>query len=642
MPLAAMGLALLLSRGPKKGLPILASLALMEWVFKNSLIEGLQVAICGVVAWIPFCSNPERANELFQKRRATQWLLFYSLLAVPFSIELLTPGSLSLEMRVDAALQASLEMLVLVPVIVLLLHSKANNLNRSGRRQTKFRTRFLVYLLGTIIASAVFLPIPRVYYHQWPTAFILFPPLVASAMLLTPIYHAAHLLLVSLIATIGNELGGGQFHSIPQPIQSLLLHSLLLTISWSTWLLNSSENESLDIEKNLEQLVHSKTHELKSSQLLLDTVFENIPDMIFVKDANTLKFERLNRAGERLIGVPRESMIGKSDYDYFPTEQASAFTQADHDVIRTGQMSEIEEPIQTSKGERWLRTKKLPIFDADGKPRFVIGISEDITQKRQSDQDRLRLIQEEAARKEAERNLEIRNEFLTIAAHELRTPVSALKLGTELSLKLIKNEISTRAHYQELGKLLRLIQAEASHLQRLNENLLDVARIQSDRFQISIQKEVNLSTLILSCIDRARTELEEAGCTLSALIQPDILASVDSERVTQMTLNLLQNAAKFGRGTPVEVRLSSDKTHWTLAVADQGIGIDPETVSHLLRPFERRASYRNFPGLGLGLYINKAIIQAHQGVLQVDSQPGHGARFTLKAPIKIKSLSEVA
>ena len=109
-----------------------------------------------------------------------------------------------------------------------------------------------------------------------------------------------------------------------------------------------------------------------------------------------------------------------------------------------------------------------------------------------------------------------------------------------------------------------------------------------------------------------------------------------------MTLNLLQNAAKFGRGTPVEVQLSSDKTHWTLAVADQGIGMDPETVSHLLRPFERRASYRNFPGLGLGLYINKAIIQAHEGVLQVDSQPGHGARFTLKAPIKIKSLSEVA
>ncbi|MBU6375883.1 MAG: PAS domain-containing sensor histidine kinase [Bdellovibrionales bacterium] len=642
LPLAAIGLSLLLTRGPKKGLPILASLALMEWVFKRSLIEGIQVAASGIIAWIPFLSNPERTQQLFQKRRATQWLLFYSLLAVPLGVECVSPGLFSLELRVDAALQASLEMLLIVPIAVLLHNTKASGLIRSGKHQTKNRTRFFTLLLGAMIALAIFIPIPDIPYHQWPTAFLLFPPLVASAMLLDPPYHAAHLLAVSLIATIGNKLGGGPFHSVPPPFQSILLHALLLTVSWSTWLLNSAENESLNIEKNLEQLVHSRTYELKSSQRLLDTVFENIPDMIFVKDANTLQFERLNRAGERLIGIPRESMIGKSDADYFPAEQAEAFTLADHEVIRTGKMSEIEEPIQTRNGERWLRTKKFPIYAADGKPQFVIGISEDITEKRQAHQDRLRLIQEEVARKEAEKNLTIKNEFLTLAAHELRTPVSALKLGAELSLKLIKNKAATGSRYHELEKILRMVQAEAARLQRLNENLLDVARIQSDQFQISIQNKVNLSTLILGCIDRAKALLEEAGCTLSVHVEPGILASVDSDRMTQMTLNLLQNAAKFGRGTPVTVQLSSDKTHWTLIIADQGIGIDPETVSHLLRPFERRASYRNFPGLGLGLYINRAIIQAHQGVLQIESQPGHGARFILKAPIEIRSLIEVA
>ena len=101
------------------------------------------------------------------------------------------------------------------------------------------------------------------------------------------------------------------------------------------------------------------------------------------------------------------------------------------------------------------------------------------------------------------------------------------------------------------------------------------------------------------------------------------------------------NAAKFGGGAPVTVRLASGEGSWELEVVDQGIGIDPDSLERLFHPFERATSYRNFPGLGLGLFISKEIMTAHQGRIRVDGSPGKGARFVFSAPIE-PALSEKA
>ena len=115
----------------------------------------------------------------------------------------------------------------------------------------------------------------------------------------------------------------------------------------------------------------------------LDSIVENIPHMIFVKDAAELRFVRFNKAGEELLGIARAQMIGKSDYDFFPPEQAAFFVQKDREVLAGRRLVVIdEEPIQTARGLRWLRTKKIPIVDDAGAPRWLLGISEDVTEQR--------------------------------------------------------------------------------------------------------------------------------------------------------------------------------------------------------------------------------------------------------------------
>lgn len=128
---------------------------------------------------------------------------------------------------------------------------------------------------------------------------------------------------------------------------------------------------------------------LKDREEFVNTILENIPDMIFVKDAAELRFVRFNRAGEELLGYSREDLYGKCDYDFFPKEEADFFTEKDREVLRNGTVADVpEEVIQTkNKGGRILHTKKIPILGRDGNARYLLGISEDITERRRSEEE---------------------------------------------------------------------------------------------------------------------------------------------------------------------------------------------------------------------------------------------------------------
>jgi len=147
------------------------------------------------------------------------------------------------------------------------------------------------------------------------------------------------------------------------------------------------------------------SEQLRESRTFLDSIVENIPNMIFVKDAKELRFVRFNRAGEELLGHTQAQLLGKNDYDLFPSEQADSFTAKDRDVIRGGMVVDIaEEPIETTSGTRFLHTKKIPIFDKDNRPLYLLGISEDITARKRAESQRHDLVQAQAAQAEAEKS----------------------------------------------------------------------------------------------------------------------------------------------------------------------------------------------------------------------------------------------
>lgn len=135
--------------------------------------------------------------------------------------------------------------------------------------------------------------------------------------------------------------------------------------------------------------------ENQENKNFLSSVIENIPDMIFVKDANDLHFVTLNKAGEKLLGYSKSEVVGKSDFDFFPKQQAEFFVAKDREVLSGKTLVDIkEEEIETKDGKRWLHTKKMPIMDENGKPKYLLGISSDITKRKKLETER-----DEAARK---------------------------------------------------------------------------------------------------------------------------------------------------------------------------------------------------------------------------------------------------
>ncbi len=144
--------------------------------------------------------------------------------------------------------------------------------------------------------------------------------------------------------------------------------------------------KNLKLARSLDEK-RSTEAKLRRANTFLDSIVENIPMMVFIKDAKELRFVRFNKAGEQLLGYPRQALIGKNDYDFFPTEHAQFFIEKDRSVLNSKELLEIEEePLETSdKGQRLLHTLKVPILDSSGEAEYLLGISEDITERRHAE-----------------------------------------------------------------------------------------------------------------------------------------------------------------------------------------------------------------------------------------------------------------
>jgi len=199
--------------------------------------------------------------------------------------------------------------------------------------------------------------------------------------------------------------------------------------------------------------------ELRRVNALLDSVIENIPNMIFLKDADNLRFVQFNRAGEALLGYSRNDLLGKNDYDFFPKEQADFFTEKNREVLHGMKFVDVpEESIQTrNKGERTLHTKKVPILDVHGKPEYLLGISEDITERKQAEEKLQNTL--ESLRKAV--NTTINVMVSTVEArdpytfgHQIRSANLAGAIATEMGLPQEKIDATRMtASIHDIGKI---------------------------------------------------------------------------------------------------------------------------------------------------------------------------------------------
>jgi signal transduction histidine kinase len=241
-----------------------------------------------------------------------------------------------------------------------------------------------------------------------------------------------------------------------------------------------------------------------------------------------------------------------------------------------------------------------------------------------------------AARDEVQRLLQLRDEFISIAGHELKTPLTPLCLQRHMIQKIMQSrDLPGDVKEQKLEAYLEMSKRQIDTLTKLVEALLDVSQIRLGRFCVKPETNVDLFNLVREVVERYRPQWEMAHSPVKVeLLGESPKGQWDSLRMEQVISNLLINAIKYGRGKPIELTVSSDRSGARISIRDSGTGISEADQARIFNRFERAGSIASFGGLGLGLYITRQIVAAHAGTIGIESKVGKGATFIVDLPLK--------
>jgi PAS domain S-box-containing protein len=368
--------------------------------------------------------------------------------------------------------------------------------------------------------------------------------------------------------------------------------------------------------------------ELRQKNAILDVINESAPTPIFVKDRQG-RIIYANPATLRVLGKTADEVIGARDCDLYPDPEDAARVMAnDQRVMEIGHTEVVEE---SPDGVRTFLGMKAPYRNEAGEVIGLIGISNDITDRVQVERDRTRVLeQEQAAREAAEQANRIKDEFLAVLSHELRSPLNPILGWT----KLLQSQNYTPA---ETAQALATIERNAKLQVQLIDDLLDVSRILQGKMSLNICP-VNLVTTIEAALETVRLAAEAKGIQIYTALDEKIgTVSGDSTRLQQIVWNLLTNAIKFTpQGGSIEVRLHQVENVAQIEVQDTGKGIKPDFLPYVFDSFRQEdgAITRKFGGLGLGLAIVRYLTEQHGGMITVESAgEGQGATFIVRLPL---------
>jgi signal transduction histidine kinase len=292
-------------------------------------------------------------------------------------------------------------------------------------------------------------------------------------------------------------------------------------------------------------------------------------------------------------------------------------------VLRGGvELSAAELPTQAAaqRGER-VRGGEYEIAFDDGTRRTLLGNAEPLYDEHGRARGAVSAFIDVTKLSEAVRT---RDAFLSMASHELKTPITALNLQVEAFLRARDPAPAAKA--------AEAIRRQVVRLTALVNALLDVSRLNEGRLRIDLEP-VDLAALAREVVARLGAECDRAGTAIHLDAPHAVGGRWDRVRLEQVATNLLTNALKYGGGKPVSVRVEGDGVVARLIVADRGMGVSPADQGRIFERFERGSSARGYGGFGLGLWISREIVTALGGRIEVDSAPGAGATFRVELPV---------
>ncbi|MGF2039518.1 MAG: ATP-binding protein [Nostoc sp. CmiVER01] len=388
-----------------------------------------------------------------------------------------------------------------------------------------------------------------------------------------------------------------------------------------------------DISNAYEQATQRQLAEaaLRESEELKQRILDSSHDCIKVLTLNG-QVLYLNKGGLHLLEIDEPASFLNAEWISFWEGEDREKAKAAIATAKIGNVGQFQGYCPTAKGKpKWWDVIITSVRNASGIIAQLLVISRDITKQKQAEAEREQLfLREQAAREQAQTANRIKDEFLAVLSHELRSPLNPILGWT----RLLRNGTLNAAR---TAIALETIERNAKLQAQLIEDLLDISRILSGKLNLEMAP-VNLVSTIEAAIETVRLAAEAKSIQIERVFDPNIGQILgDSARLQQVFWNLLTNAVKFSStGGRVEIRLECRDSQAQITVSDTGKGINPDFLPYVFESFRQAdaTTTRKFSGLGLGLAIVRHLVELHGGTVQVDSPgEGQGATFNVRFPL---------
>lgn len=366
-----------------------------------------------------------------------------------------------------------------------------------------------------------------------------------------------------------------------------------------------------------------RAHEVAiNQQKWLETLLDRMPAALLLIEPGSADVLFANRAADELAGtqIPRGVPPGTPAF-VCTTESGEAIVEGDLPMRRAARGEELrgfEMDWHTPRGKRSIVVYSACMPGIYGHSEIVVLTFVDVSELKEIEA-------------ELQNAVRVRDDFLSIASHELITPLTPLKMqiGTLLRKKVPDDNLRTRLHS---------LDRQVDRMTKLVNQLLDVTRITGGKLRLA-PEPMDLTAAVREVAATFGDELERSGSSLLLRAHDPILGAWDPMRIEHVIVNLIANAIKYGAGKPITIDTSIVDGMAQIVVLDHGIGIEPPQLSRIFERFERAVSVRHYGGFGLGLWIVRQVVEASGGTVRVESQVGAGSKFTVRLPLS-KALEE--
>lgn len=341
----------------------------------------------------------------------------------------------------------------------------------------------------------------------------------------------------------------------------------------------------------------------------LAAIVNSTDDAIVSRDIRGF-IKTFNPGAERMYGYRAEQVVGKNVNLFVPREYEEEMSHITKRLMRGESINQLETERLTKDGRRIpVSLSFAPLFDSEGRVTGTSVIARDITERKQAEKRK--------------------NEFLSMASHELKTPLTSLKGYTEI----LQAEMAEKGH-KDIHKFMSKMDAQIDKMSHLVDDLLNLSRVETGELQIKPEM-FDLTRLITDVVHEMC--ITNTACKIHFTKGEACFIEADRGRIGQVILNLLTNAVKYSHpGSDIAVRLEQTPYEVSVRVEDKGIGIAERDQERIFEKFYRigEKEHENYPGMGMGLYIASEIVKKHGGKMGVQSTLGKGSTFWFTLPLK--------